>query len=74
MSDPDLSPAEQRVVALVGPLRDDQPEAHGLVRRVVHAVRRQRSARRFVLAASSVLTPVIEVLGGLTGLRRRPRS
>lgn len=67
----DLTPAERRVVALVGPLRDAEPKDRGLVRRVVHAARRQRTARRVVLAASSVLAPVIEILGGLTGLRRR---
>jgi len=78
MSDADpLSPAEQRVRALLEPLREEQaPHGDELVRRVARTARWQRPVRRALVTVGHATAAFGGGLRALAreGRRRWPRS
>ena len=71
--DEDLTPAEERVRALLGELRDERaPEGEELTRSVVQIARWQRPLRRVLLALGSSAGAIATGAGAtLRAYRRR---
>lgn len=73
--DPDetdeLTPAERRVVALVGPLRQEEVYAPALRPEVIRRARWQRGVRSALRTVGTLLGSVSDVFSGFVGSRRR---